>query len=59
MIAGATAVQVGTANFSDPFIWTKLLDGLLAYMTRHGISRLADLTGSLDTATKDQAWISS
>ena len=28
MIAGATAVQVGTANFVDPFIWTKLLDGL-------------------------------
>ena len=25
---GATAVQVGTANFVDPFIWTKLLDGL-------------------------------
>ena len=28
LIAGATAVQVGTANFVDPFIWTKLLDGL-------------------------------
>ena len=35
MIAGATAVQVGTANFVDPFIWTKLLDGLDDYMTRH------------------------
>ena len=35
MIAGATAVQVGTANFVDPFIWTKLLDGLRDYMTRH------------------------
>ena len=30
MIAGATAVQVGTANFVDPFIWTKLLDGTRA-----------------------------
>jgi len=28
MIAGATAVQVGTANFVDPFIWSKLSDGL-------------------------------
>ena len=37
MIAGATAVQVGTANFVDPFIWTKLLDGLRAYMQRHSI----------------------
>ena len=35
MIAGATAVQVGTANFVDPFIWTKLLDGMRDYMTRH------------------------
>ena len=28
LIAGATAVQVGTANFVDPLIWSKLLDGL-------------------------------
>ena len=28
MIAGASAVQVGTANFVDPFIWPKLLDGM-------------------------------
>ena len=35
MIAGANAVQVGTANFVDPFIWTKLLDGMRDYMTRH------------------------
>lgn len=48
MIAGANAVQVGTANFVDPFIWTKLLDGLRDYMTRHGITRLADLVGQID-----------
>jgi len=59
MIAGATAVQVGTASFSDPFIWAKLLEGLRAYMTQHGVSRLADLTGSLDTGKREQAWISS
>jgi dihydroorotate dehydrogenase (NAD+) catalytic subunit len=59
MIAGANAVQVGTANFVDPFIWTRLIDGLEAYMRRHGITRLADLTGSLDTTKKEQAWISS
>src|SRR5947207_8587640 len=28
MIAGATAVQVGTANFVDPFVWPKMLDGI-------------------------------
>ena len=32
IIAGATAVQVGTANFVDPFIWSKLLDGIADYM---------------------------
>src|SRR5262245_10277061 len=40
MIAGANAVQVGTANFVDPFIWRTLLDGLHAYMQRHGLTRL-------------------
>jgi len=59
LIAGANAVQVGTANFVDPFIWARLLDGLQAYMQRHGITRLAELTGSLDTTRKEQAWISS
>jgi dihydroorotate dehydrogenase (NAD+) catalytic subunit len=59
MIAGANAVQVGTANFVDPFIWTKLLDGLRAYGARHGLARLADVTGTLDTTKKETAWISS
>jgi dihydroorotate dehydrogenase (NAD+) catalytic subunit len=48
-IAGATAVQVGTANFADPFIWTKLLDGIRAYLDRHGIPRVGDITGTVDT----------
>jgi len=47
LIAGATAVQVGTANFVDPFIWTKLTDGLSSYMDRHNIARVGDLTGTL------------
>jgi dihydroorotate dehydrogenase (NAD+) catalytic subunit len=59
MIAGANAVQVGTANFVDPFIWTKLLDGIRGYMHRHSIARLADLTGTLDTSARHKAWISS
>jgi dihydroorotate dehydrogenase (NAD+) catalytic subunit len=48
MIAGATAVQVGTANFVDPFIWSKLLAGLREYMSRHGLARIADLVGTVD-----------
>jgi dihydroorotate dehydrogenase (NAD+) catalytic subunit len=59
MIAGATAVQVGTANFVDPLIWNKLLDGLRAYVTRHGLARLRDVTGTVDTSRKEKAWISS
>lgn len=47
IIAGASAVQVGTANFVDPFLWSSLVAGLDDYMTRHGIARVADLVGSL------------
>lgn len=47
LIAGATAVQVGTANFVDPFIWGKLEAGVRSYLERHDIPRAADLVGSL------------
>jgi dihydroorotate dehydrogenase (NAD+) catalytic subunit len=53
MIAGADAVQVGTANFVDPFIWSKLLDGVRAYMERHQLVRLADIVGTLLPAEQD------
>ena len=59
MIAGAAAVQVGTANFVDPFIWSKLLAGITAYMRRHEIARIADLVGSVDTTAREKEWISS
>ena len=51
---GASAVQVGTANFIDPFIWGKLLDGMRDYMTRHGIARFSDLVGSFNK--EEAAW---
>jgi dihydroorotate dehydrogenase (NAD+) catalytic subunit len=50
MLAGAHAVQVGTANFVDPFVWRKILDGLQDYMRRHGVAQLTDLVGAVDTA---------
>jgi dihydroorotate dehydrogenase (NAD+) catalytic subunit len=59
MIAGAAAVQVGTANFVDPFIWSKLLNGIRGYMERHHITRLADLVGTIDTTSRDKQWVSS
>jgi dihydroorotate dehydrogenase (NAD+) catalytic subunit len=59
MIAGADAVQVGTANFADPYIWPKLLDGIADYLRRHNIARVSDLVGTVDTRAKDREWISS
>jgi dihydroorotate dehydrogenase (NAD+) catalytic subunit len=50
MIAGASAVQVGTATFVDPFIWSKLLDGITDYMRRHGLARITDLVGTIENA---------
>ena len=52
LAAGATAVQVGTANFVDPFVWPKLLAGITAYLERHGIARVADLVGTVQTKGK-------
>jgi len=59
MIAGASAVQVGTASFVDPFIWSKLLDGIGDYMRRHGVTRVADLIGTVDTRAEDKEWTAS
>jgi dihydroorotate dehydrogenase (NAD+) catalytic subunit len=54
-LAGATAVQVGTANFVDPFIWAKLRAGIEDYLTRHHVARWADLVGRVETAKKERA----
>jgi dihydroorotate dehydrogenase (NAD+) catalytic subunit len=48
ILAGATAVQIGTANFVDPFVWGKVLDGIDDYMARHEVGRLSDLIGAFD-----------
>ncbi len=47
VIAGANAVQIGTANFVDPFIWPKLLAGIADYLQRHRIDRIGDLVGTV------------
>jgi dihydroorotate dehydrogenase (NAD+) catalytic subunit len=59
IIAGAAAVQVGTANFADPLIWPKLLDGIRSYGARHGIKAIGDLVGTIDTRAREKEWISS
>ena len=59
MIAGATAVQIGTASFVDPFLWSEVLTNITSYLERHGHQRLRDIIGTIDTTERDTAWISS
>jgi len=47
MLAGATAVQIGTASYWDPCATEKIVNELALYCTDHGISRLRDLTGGV------------
>ncbi|HSK46464.1 MAG TPA: dihydroorotate dehydrogenase, partial [Coriobacteriia bacterium] len=48
LLAGATAVAVGTANFVDPTAAMKVVTGLEEWCRRHGYRRAADLTGALE-----------
>ena len=59
IIAGASAVQIGTANFVDPFIWTKVIAGIDDYLNRHKIARVADLVGTMETVKREHAWTES
>lgn len=47
LIAGATAVQVGTANFVNPRATIDIIEGLAAYLDRHHIDHITDLVGTL------------
>ena len=48
MLAGASAVAVGTAIFSSPDTVAKVYDGMIEYCERHGFAKIADLTGALE-----------
>ena len=45
LMVGAKAIQVGTANFIDPAVTMKIIDGLEAYCVRHGINDINDIIG--------------
>lgn len=47
MLAGATAIQMGTANFIDPQATVKAVDYIEDYMKRHGVERVTDLIGGM------------
>ena len=47
LLAGATAVQLGTVNFTHPGRWVEVVEGIAAYLRRHKIARAADLVGAV------------
>ena len=48
ILAGASAIQIGTANFIDPAITVKVAQGINDYLERHSISSVKDLVGRLE-----------
>ena len=48
LLAGASAIEIGTANFIDPTITVKVAKGIVEYCERHGIKNVSDLTGALE-----------
>ena len=47
LLAGATAIEIGTANFIDPAITVKVADGINDYLDRHGFTSIKDIIGGL------------
>ncbi len=47
LLAGADAVQVGTANFVNPNAMVEIVQGLAAYMERHGFGHVSELVGAV------------
>jgi dihydroorotate dehydrogenase (NAD+) catalytic subunit len=55
MLAGAAAVQVGTASFVQPAAMTTIIDGLLRFCEHRDIPRIADLIGAVVNEESDEA----
>ena len=47
MLAGASAIQIGTANFTDPFVMLKIIEELENYCTTNGLENIGELTGKV------------
>ena len=48
MLAGASAIEIGTANFIDPAVSMKVAEGMKEYCERHGFEKVAELVGTLE-----------
>lgn len=53
LLAGATAIGIGTANFTDPRAPERIADGLHAYLERHGLARIGDLVGKANVGFRN------
>jgi dihydroorotate dehydrogenase (NAD+) catalytic subunit len=58
MLAGATAVQVGTATFIRPAAMTTIIDGLARFCERRDIVRITDLIGAVLNEESDEPELS-
>ena len=48
LLAGASAIEVGTTNFMDPAVTGKIVDGINDYLDRHGFASVRDIIGALE-----------
>jgi len=48
ILAGASGIQIGTANFIDPTVSIKVIDGINDYLDRHGFKSITDIIGALE-----------
>ena len=48
LLAGASAIEIGTANFIDPAVTMKVAEGINAYLDRHGFASVKDIVGALE-----------
>ena len=53
LVAGAAAVQIGTANFVKPHVTTDIIDGIEMFLAQKNIARVADIIGTLETNTPE------
>ena len=53
LVVGCRAVQIGTANFVDPGVYRRIVDGLNAYLDRHRLAHIDDVVGTLAYPERD------
>lgn len=47
LLAGASAVMIGTAGFVNPYVWAETIEGIKEYMKKNGFEKISEITGAL------------